>query len=71
MFVKKKENIFDLSKILEGYEGKWVALSIQKDKVVVSGSGNTIDEAIEKAKQRGVDDPIITRVPSEPFCNVV
>lgn len=72
MFVKsKKFTLRDLSEIFKGYEGKWVALSLQKDEFIVSGSGDSIAKALEKAKQNGVDDPILVRVPLEPVSYVV
>ena len=55
---------FDLSKILKGYEGKWVALSPDEDgQLIVKGSGNSITEAIKEASKNGEDDPIIMPVP--------
>lgn len=55
----------DLSKILKGFGGKWVALSMKDGEIIVGGSGSTIDEAIERANERGVNDPILMRVPEE------
>lgn len=55
--------IKDLSKILEPYSDEWIALSENEDRVV--GSGKNIQEAIEEAKQEGVDAPVITKVPKE------
>ena len=53
----------NLSKILKPYSNKWVALSEKQDKVV--GSGNSVREALELAKKKGEDRPIITRVPKD------
>lgn len=71
MFVKKKKSYIDMSKILEGYEGKWVALSFKEGQITVSGSGNSIEEAIDKASQKGEHDPILLKVPSEAMSYIV
>ena len=44
----------DLSNILKGYEGKWVALS--DDNQGVFGSGNTAKDAANEAKTKGRTD---------------
>jgi len=71
MFVKKKFVFGDMSKVLKGFEGKWVALSIKDGQVVISGSGVTISEAIEKARQKGVNDPILIRAPQESCAYII
>lgn len=72
MFAKSKEFAFgDMSKILEGYEGKWVALYIPEKQIVISGSGNTISEAIEKSRQKGINKPVLIRVPEECYSQVI
>lgn len=53
----------DLSKILEPYSNEWVALSEDEERVV--GHGKTVKEAIEKAKAKGVNSPVVTKVPTE------
>lgn len=53
----------DLSKILEPYSNEWVALSIDEKKVIASGK--TVKEALQKAKQKGENSPILTKVPTE------
>jgi len=53
----------DLSKILEPYSNEWVALSEDEEKVV--SHGKTVKEVIEKAKEKGVNSPIVTKVPIE------
>ena len=55
--------IKDLSKILKPYHNEWVALSDDEKKVV--GSGKTLNEAIKKARRKGIDAPIVTKVPKE------
>ena len=39
----------------------WVAFNEDETKLV--GQGDTIDEAVEKAKRNGCDDPILWRIP--------
>jgi len=53
----------DLSKILEPFSNEWVALSEDEDRVV--SHGKTVREVLEKAKESGVESPIITKVPTE------
>ena len=61
----------DMTKILAGYEGKWVGLSfVEEDQMVVKGSGDSIDEAIEDAKSNGEEDPILMRVPLEWIAHI-
>lgn len=49
-------------KLLVGIpSGTWVAISQDQEKVV--GTGNSIDEALENAKQAGEEKPFIIRVP--------
>jgi hypothetical protein len=71
MFVKKKFFVGDMSEVLRGYEGKWAALSIKDDQIAISGSGVTISEAIEKARQKGVNDPILIRAPQESCAYII
>lgn len=72
MFTKSKKIFFgDMSKTLKGYEGKWVALSIKEGQFVISGSGVTIGEAIEKARQKAVNDPILIRAPEESCTYII
>jgi len=52
----------DLTKILEPYLNKWVALS--SDQTKVEGSGDTPAEALAKAKTHGEPDPILMFVPA-------
>jgi len=71
MFMKKTFVLGDMSKVLRGFEGKWVALSIKDGQVVISGSGVTITEAVEKARKRGVDDPTLVRAPEESCAYII
>lgn len=43
--------------------GTWVAISHDQERVV--GTGQTIDEALEKAKENDEEKPFIIRVPVE------
>jgi Family of unknown function (DUF5678) len=45
------------------YPGKWVAL--KTDRKTVVGSGRTAKGALEVARKKGYDSPIITRMPQE------
>lgn len=49
------------------YAGSWVALKADEKTVITSAS--TAQEVFKKAKEKGFDKPIITRVPKEllPF----
>ena len=53
----------DLSKILKPYSDEWVALSGNETKVIASGK--TVKEVLKKAKEKGENSPIITKVPTE------
>ena len=71
MFMKKTFVLGDMSKVLRGFEGKWVALSIKNGQIVISGSGVTISEAVEKARKSGVDDPTLVRAPEESCAYII
>jgi S-adenosylmethionine synthetase len=45
------------------YKGRWVAL--KDDEETVIGSGLTLREAVQKAKEAGYPDPIVMRVPKK------
>lgn len=49
--------------IYKKYKGLWVAL--KEDEKTVVASGKTAKEAWEKAKDRGYNQPILTRMPEE------
>lgn len=52
----------DISKLLAGLpKGVWVALSKNEDRVMAYAA--ELDEAIQKAKAAGEDDPVVIRVP--------
>ena len=47
----------------------WVALNEEGNKLL--GWGETIDEAMKKAKESGVDDPLMIWSPSENITRVL
>ena len=53
----------DLSKILKPYHNEWVALSNDEKRVV--SSGKTLKKALKEAREKGIDNPIMTKVPKE------
>lgn len=53
----------DWTKIYEKYKGLWVAL--KDDQVTVVGSGKTLRDALEQAKGKGYQKPIMHRVPTK------
>jgi hypothetical protein len=53
--------IKDWTKLYKKYKGLWVALD--EDEVTVLASGNTVKEAVYKAKQKTNKTPFLTRVP--------
>ena len=53
----------DLSKILNKYSDKWVALKPETTDVVAVG--DNLNKVIEKARKTGVDTPVVTRVPKD------
>jgi hypothetical protein len=57
----------DWTELYRDYAGKWVAL--KDDEETVIASGETLEEAQERATEKGAEDPIFTRVPEEslPF----
>ena len=50
----------DLTKLLLGYEGKWVALSADNKKVM--GVGDNPREALEQAQINKEQNPVLTKV---------
>ncbi len=53
----------DWTKIYKQYKGLWVAL--KDDETTVVGSGITPRKALEGAKKKGYQNPILTRMPDE------
>ena len=61
--VKKHMSAIDWTNLFEQYKGLWVAL--EDDERTVVGSGKTLKEALENAKDSGFSQPIVTRVPEK------
>lgn len=53
----------DWTKLYKKYKGKWVALA--KDEITVLAAHATARRALEKAKEKGYEYPILTRVPED------
>ncbi|MBC8185817.1 hypothetical protein H8E88_32420 [candidate division KSB1 bacterium] len=53
----------DMTPIQKKYPGYFVALSYDRKKVL--GKGVTQEEALKEAEQKGVKDPIITKIPHD------
>ncbi|MBU0534801.1 hypothetical protein KKC62_01305 [Patescibacteria group bacterium] len=53
----------DLSKVLNKYPSKWVALKPNTADVVAVGRTPKI--VIDKARKSGVESPVLTRVPKD------
>ena len=53
----------DWTKIYKKYKGLWVAL--KEDEKTVVGSGKTAKEAVEQAREKGYENPIITHMPDK------
>jgi hypothetical protein len=54
----------DRTSLAKKYRGKWIAL--RADRKTVVGSGGTVQQALDGARKKGVTDPVITRMPSDP-----
>ena len=57
----------DWTPIYKKYKGQWVAL--KDDEQTVISSGTTPKEALEKARAKGYNDPILAQMPLtlDPF----
>ena len=53
----------DWTTIYKKYKGLWVALL--DDEITVVGSGISLSKALDEAKKRGADNPIVMKVPTE------
>ncbi len=53
----------DWSPIYKKYKGKWVALD--QDEQTVLASGKTAKQAWDKARKKGFQKPILTRMPAQ------
>ena len=52
-----------LAKLLAPYKGKWVTLS--HDRRTIVGVGVTMDIALQKAKEKGEDHPLLVKSPDK------
>jgi hypothetical protein len=60
----------DISKLLEGVpKGAWVALSNDEERVVAYAA--ELQEALDKARDAGESDPVVTRVPQLGPCALI
>lgn len=59
------------TKNYERYKGLWVAL--KSDQKTVVSSGKTVDETVEKAKKKGLKNPILFKVPTSiiPYVGII
>ena len=48
------------AKELSEYSGKWIALKADRG---VIASGNSVKEVMDIANRKGVEDPLVTKVP--------
>lgn len=55
--------VIDWTKIYKKYKGLWVAL--KDDQKTVIAYGNTVKEAMGKAKKKGFEAPILFHMPSK------
>jgi len=53
----------DWTKIYKRYKGLWVAL--KDDKKTVVASAKTVKQVMDKAQEKGYDQPILFRVPTK------
>jgi hypothetical protein len=51
----------DFTKIFKKYKGKWVALTENEKKVV--SFGRSAKETLKKAKEKGLENPVLFKVP--------
>ncbi len=51
--------MINLSKLLSKYKKGWLALSPDNKKLI--STGNTLEEALDKAKEKGVENPSLLK----------
>lgn len=56
-----KDMAIDWTKLYKRYKGMWVALL--DDEQTVVGSGKTLEEALRRARYKGINSPIVSRMP--------
>jgi len=47
------------------YKGKWVAMKNYNSNPKVVAYGNTLKETLQKAKKKGIKDPVVTQIPKK------
>ena len=58
----------DRTELFNAYANKWVALT-EKDEVIASG--DTLESAVELAKQKGYASPVIARIPDPQYSYIL
>lgn len=58
------ENTIDRTEIFKKYQNQWVAFT---DDNKLIDSATTLDEVLEKAKNKGFDNPITEKIPDFRF----
>lgn len=58
------ERALDRAKIFQRYQNKWAAFT-DNDKFI--SAGLTLDEVLQKAKKKGFDNPVTTKIPDLRF----
>lgn len=53
----------DWTSIQKKFKGMWVAFMADEETVVATGK--TLQETLEKARTKGVEDPIMSRMPEK------
>ena len=53
----------DMTPVIKKYAGYFVALSNDRKKVL--GKGHSPEEALREAKENGVEQPILTKIPED------
>jgi len=56
--------VMDKTEIFKKYQNRWVALT-DDDKFI--SAGLTLDEVLQKAKRKGFDNPVTTKIPDLRF----
>lgn len=55
--------VIDMTPIIKRYPGYFVALSYDRKRVL--GKGHSPEEALNEAKKKGFNDPVLTKIPEE------
>lgn len=59
----------DLSDIYKKHKGEWVA--VREDTVEVVGSGETVEEALQEAEEKGVKNSSLLKVPKKTGTKII